>query len=105
MTGSPQERGTELAVARAVAAVPGVAYLSPRLTDRLRSRTAPGVTVRLHTAPDRWEVAIALAVRTGHQAARTAQQVREAVTEAVHSTYPQTLTTPVRVTVTVTAIV
>lgn len=104
-TRTPEERETAAAAARAAAAVPGVAYLSPRLTDRLRSRAAPGVNVRWRTDPAQCAVGVSLAVRTGYQAARIAQHVREAVIEAVHATYPQTLTTPVTVSVTVTAIV
>ncbi|MFF7158169.1 MULTISPECIES: Asp23/Gls24 family envelope stress response protein [unclassified Streptomyces] len=105
LTRTPEERETATAAGAAAVDVPGVAYLSPRLTDRLRSRTAPGVTVRWRTDPAQCAVTVSLAVRTGYQAARVAQHVREAVVEAVYATYPQTLTTPVTVSVTVTAIV
>ena len=95
--------------ARAAAGVPGVAYLSPRLADRLRpaalgART-PGVRVVPRDAPHRTTVEIALAVRSGHQATAVAAAVRTAVLDALHTTYPRVWATDVTVSITVTAIV
>jgi uncharacterized alkaline shock family protein YloU len=98
--------------ARAAVAVPGVAHLSPRLTDRLRpsalsagSHRAPGVRVVPQGASDRTTVDIALAVRSGHQANAVARLVRAAVIESLHAEHPRVWATDVTVSVTVTAIV
>jgi uncharacterized alkaline shock family protein YloU len=99
--------------ARAAAEVPGVAYLSPRLTDRLRPTArsaghhlrATGVRVTPRDASDRTTVDISLAVHTGHQATAVARQVRVAVIESLHADHPRVWSTDVTVSVTVTAIV
>jgi uncharacterized alkaline shock family protein YloU len=98
--------------ARAAAAVPGVAYLSPRLTDRLRpaalsngSHRALGVRVVPRDASDRTAVDVSLAVRSGHQATAVARRVRVAVIESLHAEHPRVWATDVTVSVTVTAIV
>jgi uncharacterized alkaline shock family protein YloU len=98
--------------ARAATDVPGVAHLSPRLTDRLRptalsagSPRTPGVRVVPRDTSGRTTVDISLAVRTGHQATAVARQVRVAVIESLHAEHPRVWATDVTVSVTVTAIV
>ncbi|GGR69739.1 Asp23/Gls24 family envelope stress response protein [Streptomyces roseolus] len=97
-------------VTDAVLAVPGVACLRPGLRSLLRAtgsrqpaaadRLDPGTAVRI-TYDSRGRIAalrIDIVVRAQHQAARTANAVREAVAEAA-------ATTPAAVRVTVTGIV
>lgn len=103
MTRAPDLREIAATAARATLAVPGVAYLSPRLTDRL-SRT-PGIRVLPRDATRHTTIDISLAVHTGHQATAVAHQVRTAVTDALHVDHPRVWSTDVTVSVTVTAIV
>ena len=109
MTRAPDLREIAATAAGAAAAVPGVAYLSPRLTDRLRPAAlaprTPGVRVLPRDAPERTTIDITLAVRTGHQATAVARDVRTAVIEALHADHPRVWSTPVTVSITVTAIV
>ncbi|MFJ8046012.1 hypothetical protein ACIRBX_36420 [Kitasatospora sp. NPDC096147] len=73
-----ERRRLEAAIAGWVTEVPGVAYLSPRLTRRLTSRPGAADGVRLrHTEPVTVEVRVA--VRPGHQAAATARAVRDRI--------------------------
>ncbi|GAA3056844.1 hypothetical protein GCM10020229_80710 [Kitasatospora albolonga] len=77
-----ERRALEADIAGWVAGLPGVAYLSPRLTDRLTSRPGTAAGVRLRpTEPATVEVW--LAVRPGHQAAATARAVRARVTHGL----------------------
>jgi uncharacterized alkaline shock family protein YloU len=106
---APDLREIAATAAFAASAVPGVAYLSPRLTDRLRPAAlaprTPGVRVLPRGAPERTAIDISLAVRAGHQATAVARQVRVAVIEALHGEHPRVWSTDVTVSVTVTAIV
>ncbi|MEU3460366.1 Asp23/Gls24 family envelope stress response protein [Streptomyces sp. NPDC006733] len=116
MTSVPQQHALAAAAAGAARQVPGVAYLSPGLSHRLRAAVprhpsrqptpdaTAGVRVRCGTGPAEHavEVSVSLAVHSGHQAAHVARAVRAAVTAAVRDT--GTAAGPVTVTVTVTAI-
>ena len=109
MTRAQDLREIAVTAARAAIEVPGVAYLSPRLADRLRSAAlttrTPGVRVVPRDTPHRTDVDISLAVHAGHQATAVARQVRVAVIEALHAEHPRVWATEVTVSVTVTAIV
>jgi hypothetical protein len=114
MTRAPDLREIAATAARAATGVPGVAHLTPTLTDRLRpaalspSRArprTPGVRVLPHDSPHRTDITISLAVRTGHPATAVADQVRAAVIDALHADHPRVWGTEVTVSVTVTAIV
>jgi uncharacterized alkaline shock family protein YloU len=105
---APDLREIAATAARAAADVPGVAYLSPRLTDRLRplpAGRAVGVRVLSRDAPHRTDIDITLAVRAGHPATAVAHDVRAAVFEALHCDHPRVWATRVTISVTVTAIV
>ncbi|MBM9504581.1 hypothetical protein [Actinacidiphila acididurans] len=110
MNRAPDLRLIAETAARAAAGVPGVAYFSPRLTDRLRparpsAGRTPGVRVVPRDTPHRTDIEISLAVRGGHQATAVARDVRLAVFEALHAEYPRVWATEVTVSITVTAIV
>ncbi|GHA30447.1 hypothetical protein GCM10010329_62150 [Streptomyces spiroverticillatus] len=101
-----------LAVSEAAARVPGVAFLRPRLSDRLRGstalarlrpgsaadRTPAGVRARRDPDTERWRVEVQLTVRAGHRAVDVARAVRAAGERAAGGL-------PVEIAVTVTGIV
>ncbi|MBT2544847.1 Asp23/Gls24 family envelope stress response protein [Streptomyces sp. ISL-44] len=95
-------------LARATQAVPGVAYLSPGLRERVRrmigqsaDRTA-GVRIFRDAAGSGWQVEVSVAVQAGHRADVVARAVRAAAVTGFAELEPGA--TP-HVTVTVTAVV
>ncbi|MFC1419067.1 hypothetical protein [Streptacidiphilus cavernicola] len=96
-------RPTPAAVAEAAQAVPGVAYLSPNLRQRVRLALpqASDQVAGVRLEPGEQRVEILLAVRAGYRAATVAEQVHEQVWGVLRGVSANGWT----VTVTVTAIV
>ncbi|MGK5529831.1 hypothetical protein [Streptomyces sp. URMC 129] len=95
--------------ATAARRVPGVAFLRPGLTDRLRgagagraSRSVAGVRATRRPGGG-WDVTVHLATLHGHRALDVTRAVRAAVTAAVAEAVGDP-GCPVRVTVTVTGL-
>ncbi|MGW3287993.1 hypothetical protein ACWDR3_25510 [Streptomyces sp. NPDC001002] len=102
-------------IARAVEAVPGVAFLRPGLTGRLRStlsrtdgstRSAPpsGVRVSRPDGAEVWRVEIRLVALRHVRSVDVARAARSTVEERVAQLFPAD-TTSAQVTVTVTGLV
>lgn len=98
-------------VAKAVLAVPGVAFLRPGLADLLRTPAAARLSrgpaappgLRVTRRAEEWSVEIKLVLRRGHRALDVTRAVRAAAESALRDRTGRS--TPVQVTVTVTGLV
>lgn len=107
---TPQQQA-ELTAAEAARDVPGVAYLSPGLGQRLsrvllrRPADTAGVRAVRSAQQHGWHVDVAIAVRADYQAAAVARAVHNRVVQALHAQNDALRPEPVEVSVTVTAVV
>lgn len=96
------------ALAGAAQAVPGVAYLSPELRERVRrmlgqpTDSTAGVQIFRDGGRGGWRVEVSIAVRAGHRADVVARAVRAAAIAELAELEPGATT---QITVTVTAVV